>query len=285
LSTPPNPTSSAPEPRILRFAVFDLNLQTGELRKKGSKVRIQEQPFQILSVLLQRPGELVSREELVKLLWPDGTFVEYDHGLNTAVNKLRETLGDSANTPRFIETLPRRGYRFIGEVSVDGPVLEGRASWELNDKSISLTDPAQKKIDDDLPAPSRPFVRLLFLLSQLMYLGFYLAALANMDQVQDLLGPVFRNFANVIAVIVPITAMIGIPVRFFLLTAVGFDYKRFREKYDRIFFTVMALDEIWALAPLLMAPKIGFGLALAIVAALLYLPFGQRTLVQMAYRK
>ncbi len=99
--------------RKVRFAVFEVDLQTGELRKSGSKVKLQEQPFQILSLLLERPGELVMREELRKKLWPADTFVDFDVGLNASIKKLREALGDSADTPRFIETLPRRGYRFI----------------------------------------------------------------------------------------------------------------------------------------------------------------------------
>ena len=99
--------------RVVRFGVFEVDLQAGELRKSGVKIKLQEQPFQILAMLLERPGEVVTREELRERLWPADTFVDFDHGLNTAINKLREALGDSAETPCFIETLPRRGYRFI----------------------------------------------------------------------------------------------------------------------------------------------------------------------------
>src|SRR6185369_9641745 len=106
----------AAAPPKFRFSVFEADAATGELRKHGMRLRLADQPFSVLVALLERPGELVSREELVKRLWPDGTFVDYDHSLNTAVNRLRETLGDSAETPRFIETLPRRGYRFVGSV-------------------------------------------------------------------------------------------------------------------------------------------------------------------------
>src|SRR3954471_6162592 len=103
--------------RILRFGSFEANVQAGELRRRGLKVRLQDQPFQILAMLLGRPGELVTRQEIHQKLWPADTFVDYDHGLNNAVNRLREALGDIAETPRFIETLPRRGYRFIGAVN------------------------------------------------------------------------------------------------------------------------------------------------------------------------
>ncbi len=106
-------------PRIVRFGTFELHVQSGELRKSGLKLKLSGQPFQVLSILLERPGEVVTREELQKRLWPD-TFVDVDHNLNTAINKIREALGDSAETPRFVETLPRRGYRFVAPVEGAG---------------------------------------------------------------------------------------------------------------------------------------------------------------------
>src|ERR1700723_2788050 len=100
----------------LRFGVFEVDLRTGELRKHGLRVRLQEQPFQVLAMLLQRAGQVVTREELQKKLWPAETFVDFDHGLNKAVNKIRDALGDSAESPRFVETVARRGYRFLAAV-------------------------------------------------------------------------------------------------------------------------------------------------------------------------
>jgi TolB-like protein/DNA-binding winged helix-turn-helix (wHTH) protein/Flp pilus assembly protein TadD len=102
----------------LRFGVFELDLRAGELRKHGLRVRLQEQPFQVLTALLERPGEVVTREEIQKRLWPADTFVDFDHGLNKTINKIREALGDSAESPRFVETVARRGYRFLAEVKV-----------------------------------------------------------------------------------------------------------------------------------------------------------------------
>jgi TolB-like protein/DNA-binding winged helix-turn-helix (wHTH) protein/Tfp pilus assembly protein PilF len=102
----------------LRFGVFELDLRAGELRKHGLRVRLQEQPFQILTMLLEHPGEVVTREKLQKKLWPADTFVDFDHGLNKAVSKIREALGDSAESPRFVETVARRGYRFLADVKV-----------------------------------------------------------------------------------------------------------------------------------------------------------------------
>ena len=105
------------EKRGIRFGPFELDLHSGELRKNGTRLRLQPQPIEILSVLLEHPGELVTREELRKRLWPEDTFVDFEQGLNTAIKKLRQALCDEAETPRYIETLPRRGYRFIAEVS------------------------------------------------------------------------------------------------------------------------------------------------------------------------
>ncbi len=98
---------------VVRFGAFELDENAGELRREGVKVRLQEQPLQILQILLQRPGEIVTREELRQNVWPSDTFVDFDHGINNAIKRLREALGDTAETPHYIETLPRRGYRFL----------------------------------------------------------------------------------------------------------------------------------------------------------------------------
>ncbi len=107
--------------RIIRFDVFELDLQAGLLRKHGLRIRLQEQPFAVLALMLERPGEAITREEFRHKLWPSDTFVDFDHGLNNAINRLREALNDSPDSPRFIETLPRRGYRFIAHVENGAP--------------------------------------------------------------------------------------------------------------------------------------------------------------------
>lgn len=107
----------------IRFAVFEFDPQSGELRKHGMKIRLQGQPVKILTMLLARPGEVVNREDLQKKLWSADTFVDFEHSLNAAIKRLRAALGDSAETPRFVETLARRGYRFIAPVDVGGGAL------------------------------------------------------------------------------------------------------------------------------------------------------------------
>src|SRR5262249_2692932 len=110
------PSGSTHTSSVLRFSIFEVNLQTGELRRKGQNVKLQDQPFQLLAALLERPGEVVTREELCSRLWPADTFVDFDHSLNAAVKRLRDALGESAEKPIFIETMARRGFRFIGNI-------------------------------------------------------------------------------------------------------------------------------------------------------------------------
>src|SRR5215471_7327225 len=110
----PEPARS---PRVIRFGLFEADLAAGELRKNGLQVKLQDRPFEILAILLEHPGEVVSREELRRRLWPADTFVDFDHSLNAAVKRLRDALRDSADNPRFIETLARRGYRFMAPVA------------------------------------------------------------------------------------------------------------------------------------------------------------------------
>lgn len=106
--------------QVIRFATFEVDLRAGEVRKGGVKLKLSGQPFQVLANLLEKPGEVLTREELQKRLWPD-TFVDVDHNLNTAINKIREVLGDSSENPRFVETVPRRGYRFIATIDNANP--------------------------------------------------------------------------------------------------------------------------------------------------------------------
>src|SRR5713101_1350037 len=104
-------------PAVRRFVTFELNLHSGELRKNGIRLRLSGQPFQVLAILIERPGEVITPEELHSKLWPADTFVDFDHGLNNAVARIREVLDDSSDTPRYVETLPRRGYRFIAALA------------------------------------------------------------------------------------------------------------------------------------------------------------------------
>jgi DNA-binding winged helix-turn-helix (wHTH) protein/Tol biopolymer transport system component len=140
-------SSPTPFSREVRFAEFKLNLETAELRTNGSKVILPGKPFQVLVTLLGRPGQLVTREELKNRLWPSDTFVDFDQSLNKAVNRLREALGDSADSPRFIETLPRKGYRFIGGVG-NGVSSDNEDASAVSDQPRTFGPSHQENTDD-----------------------------------------------------------------------------------------------------------------------------------------
>ena len=275
--------------RVARFGVFELDLSAGELRKSGIKLRLQGQPFQVLALLLEHAGEVVTREELQQTLWPSDTFVDFDHSLNTAINKVREALGDSASSPRYVETLARRGYRFIAPVqnnsqnAVAAPVTPSDPPTTTPPGPIAAEAASPIHPELEVPIPRRTITRGLFGLIQVMYLCFYLSALFLLRYVLEIGDSFGHPWAMVLAGGVLITAGVGIPLRLYLLSAVSFDYQRLGEKFRQMFPFILALDELWAIAPFLLIPQIGLGAAFAASAALLYLPFSERTLIRMAY--
>jgi DNA-binding winged helix-turn-helix (wHTH) protein len=269
-----------------RFGVYEADVRAGELLREGSKIKLQEQPFQVLLVLLERPGEVVTREELRERLWPSDTFVDFDHSLNTAINKLRDALRDSAANPRFIETKARRGYRFIAPVQA---VPEALATSVPTQAAMAHSEPptttATAPQDEllSIPRPQPVRTRALIGLIQVMYLCFYIAALANLRDLTLVCDRFSAGHGDRLAVAVLVTAALGIPVRLYLLMAMIFDYRRTGTKFRRIFPAIFLLDELWALTPFLLVDAIGIGLAFAATAALLYVPFSQRTLVRLTY--
>ena len=275
--------------RRYRFGAFEADAATGELRRKGMLVRLAAQPFQVLLMLLERPGQLLTREEISRQLWPDGTFVDYEHGVNSAVNRIREALGDSAGNSRFVQTLARRGYRFIAPVEriEPGESAQGEAApAEMREELVASGTPAEEKVfgrilatPEDFPKVSYPVVQTLFVLMQLMYLGFYVGALANLAEIGDLMAPLAR--AEHAMTVLVVTAAILIPVRAFLLCAALFRAPGVRGKFLRLWPFLLLLDVLWSLAPFLLLHHINFGLALACTTLLVYSPFAQRSLVLM----
>ena len=141
-----------PAPKVFRFGPFEFDPRSGHLRSESATQCLADQPLALLNALLERPGEMVSREELRHKLWPDGTFVDFDHGLNSAVSRLREALNDSANTPRFIQTIPRRGYRLLAPVEADrAPVADDVAPAEPLPADDAPSDAARPVV----PEPAR----------------------------------------------------------------------------------------------------------------------------------
>jgi cholera toxin transcriptional activator len=295
-----------------RFGVFEADAATGELRRQGLRVKLNTQPFQLLIMLLNRPGELVTREDIQRELWPDGTFVDFEHGVNSAVNRIREALGDTAANPRFLETLARRGYRFIAPVErvniqndsphngfadnegrVPGAASPAEAAeppadiagngFEFQPAPIRKPRIQILSTPEDLPKTSPVIVQTLFALFQLMYLGFYVGALANLAEIKDLLSPLPN--AELAYRVLIVTAATLIPVRAFVLCAALFHAPDFRGKFRKIWPFLLLFDELWSLAPFLLLHHINFGLALACTTLLVYSPFAQRSLVLMGAGK
>jgi cholera toxin transcriptional activator len=287
-------TNPQPSPRY-RFGVFEADATLGELRRQGVRIKLNAQPFQVLVLLLQRPGELLTREEISRELWPDGTFVDYEHGVNSAVNRIREALGDTAGNPRFIETLARRGYRFVAPVEriirdenssapEPEPKPPGSREQTLAEKQSEPQSQPQflsgiLSSPEDLPKISYPVVRTLFVLLQLMYLSFYIGALANLAEIEDLVSGVSKS-TQILTVLI-VTAAIMIPVRAFVLSMSLFHAPGARRKFLKIWPFLLLLDELWTLSPFLLLHHISYGLALSCTALLIYSPFAQRSLILM----
>jgi len=284
-----------PGPRY-RFGTFEADAASGELRRRGILIKLSAQPFQVLLMLLDRPGQLLTREEISRELWPDGTFVDYEHGVNSAVNRIREALGDTAGNSRFVQTLARRGYRFIAPVdriavnwdqpaATTEPWATPMVFRSSQEPTATPAKPESKLFDrilaspEDLPKAPYPLVQTLFVLMQLMYLAFYVGALANLAEIHSLLS-VLSSAAETFTVLI-VTAAILIPVRAFVLCAVLFHAPGVREKFLKIWPFLLAVDILWSLSPFLLMHHINFGLALACTTLLVYSPFAQRSLILM----
>src|SRR5260221_1458119 len=196
-----------------KFDEFEADLRAAELRKGGVRLKLQLQPCQVLVALLERPKEVVAREELRQHLWPEDTFVDFDHGLNTAMVKLRDVLGDSASNPRYIETIAKRGYRFLGEVqavpdaAASPPVPS--ATQERQAAAPAETQNAadiRSQAEPGLPRASRGTARLLFILSQVMYLVFYLSALFRWEKLFQSSETAWRSAGTVAFVVYMVSA-------------------------------------------------------------------------------
>jgi DNA-binding winged helix-turn-helix (wHTH) protein len=278
--------------RRYRFGAFELDAGIGELRKSGTLIRLNGQPFQLLVLLLERSGQLLTREEIARELWPDGVMVNYEHGVNSAVNRIREALGDRAADSRYVQTLSRRGYRFVAPVERMntasarsgypsqlggrvGRIEEAVDSLERRTGVFSRLLPTT----EDLPRAPHRIVRTLFIGMQVMYVAFYVGALGNLHEIEQLLSALDKP--TQVYMLLVITAAIMIPVRAFLVCAVLFRAPGLREKFLKLWPFLLALDVLWSLSPFLLLHHINFGLALACTTLLVYSPFAQRSLMLM----
>ncbi len=276
------------QPARFRFDCFELDLRTSELRKEGRRVKLQDQPMKLLALLASRAGELVTRGEIQEALWSDSHFVEFEHAINTAMRKIRDALGDDLEKPRFIETLPRKGYRFLPPVELlrkeDGKTNALEAAFPEVQQPTEVAQRPDTPSEQEF-ALSRGIARALFLTIQLGYLAMYCSALYYAQTLEQAVHRVLMDASGLIAPLIIVCAMCGIAVRLYLLSAVGLDHPAAGVKFRQLFPALVGLDGLWAASPLLVAGNVGIGPALAGVAALAYLPFSQRTLIQSIYRE
>ena len=266
------------QPTVVRFEMFELDLRALELRKNGHKIHLPLQPTRLLALLVTHPGELVTRDEIEKKLWPDH-IVDFEHAINDAIKRIRRALLDDPDKPKYIETLHGRGYRFIATVEAghaEPPPVPSP------DPVVPPTPPA--------PAPPPPFVlpipnrlsRLLFVAIQFGYLALYSAVLHYPDGVDQALIALGLTPIHVTLRLVILLAMCSIAVRIYLLSAVGWNHPEAGAKFRRLFPILVVIDGLWAASPLLVE-GVDVGVALAGIAGLAYVPFAQRTLVRSLY--
>jgi DNA-binding winged helix-turn-helix (wHTH) protein len=277
------PASDNGTPQRVRFDSFQLDLATGELSRSGVRIHLQDQPARLLTLLVEKSGTLVTRTEIQKVLWEDGQFVEFEHAINTAVKKIREVLEDNKDAPRFIETLPRKGYRFIAPVEF---VEERRADAPTQAAVPPTPEVASQAADTfstDFALPlSSNRIRLLFLLTQIPYVATYLTLFYHWDHM-DLSEALTRTFdvipLGVSLFVFRAVALIGFAIRVYLLGLVGWGHPAAAGRYLRIFPVLAVLDAVWAATPLLVQPDVGPAPALAGLVLMAWLVFGQRTVM------
>jgi DNA-binding winged helix-turn-helix (wHTH) protein len=293
------------QPVRIRFGSFEFDLRTSELFENGQRIPLQDQPAKLLGLLATNSKRLVTRDEIQKMLWKD-QFIEVDHGINAAIKKIRNALDEDPDRPKYIETLAKKGYRFIGDVAEifdDKPpdvvaslpdslppanaavtigaapvVPEGSA---LADAVLPLAtslvqSPGEKPFTLAVPVS---IARFLFLLIQSGYLAIYSTALINVEALDDALSSMGMEPVDVTLRLVLFTGMCGIAVRIYLAAEVVWAHPAAGRQFRRLFPLLLVLDAIWAASPLLAGRTIGIGLALIGVAGLAYLPFAQRTLM------
>ena len=283
------------------FEDFDLDARNYRLRRSGQDVKLERIPLELLLLLADRAGEVVTREEIVERLWGKGVQLDTENAINTAIRKIRLALDDDPAHPRFVQTVTGKGYRFIAPVTQAGPVSSeapiaaaGDAVAAANSTPASSVGPfgvgpetfrgTLLAAPHELPQAPRILVRTLLLLIQAMYLAFYLGALANLSEILDIFADAHLLSPATLTALLVATAVAMIPVRLFFFAAVAFDFQQLPSKFRKLFPVLLGMDLLWALSPFLLVHHVSLGLALGMTAALVYMPFAQRSLVLMYAR-
>jgi DNA-binding winged helix-turn-helix (wHTH) protein len=274
-------------PRIFRFDEFELDLGRYEVRRKGRALKLERVPMELLILLVEKEGQLVTREEIVQRLWGNDVYVDTRQGVNTAIRKIRLALGDDPDHPRILQTVVGKGYRLVAQLvsperapapqsepalpSTDAPVPEREAPSGSEATSTAALPAGERSLMDPRLA------RALLLFVEVGYLIMYGVALVHIPQIQRLGLPRLVWQATLLV------ALVGSAIRIYLASAVSLNYSGLGRLFRLVFPGILILDAAWAASPLLLFHKLGEFVLLP-VAGLAFLPFSQRTLVRCAYR-
>jgi len=273
---------------IIKFAEFELDIGRYELRRQGRPLKLEKVPMDLLILLAEREGQLVTREEIVQKLWGPDVFVDTRQGVNTAVRKIRLALRDDPDNPRILQTVFGKGYRLVAPVEIVGEAQPAAPEDIAPPAAVPVAQTLGRQAEPR-PAPDQAgqsrakhelmdprLARGLFLLIQVGYLALYAAAFFFLGNIRRLgLSPAIPGLTI-------FAGLIGTAVRLYLISAVSFNYAGSGRLFQHAFPGILALDALWAASPLLLFDRWG-ELTLLAVAGLMFLPFSQRTLMLSAY--
>jgi DNA-binding winged helix-turn-helix (wHTH) protein len=265
----------------INFDGFEINPHTGEVFKETRRIPLQDQPARLLALLASRPGELVTRAEIQQALWKGGEFVEFEHAVNTAVRKIRLALNDDPETPRIIETLRGKGYRFIAPVETKETDTKTPAPLVEPPAPVDPSGGSSNRGPFRLPiSPSRS--RQLFLLTQAPYVVTYLVAFHHWDAGMEMaLGRIFSFVSTRFTLpLFQTVALVGFAIRVYLIGLVGWGHHDAGTRFRKIFPLIAALDGVWAATPILVERAVTPLVSWAGLVLMSWLIFGQRTLMR-----
>jgi DNA-binding winged helix-turn-helix (wHTH) protein len=275
---------------VIKFDEFELDLGRYELRRQGQPLKFEKIPMELLILLAERQGQLVTREEIIKRLWGDNVYVDTRQGVNTAIRKIRLALKDDPDDPRVLLTVVGKGYRLVAPVVVvqasaersapvsDGPIRGAAKQGPLtvDDQPSTVNSESGQDAHARVPIVDPRLARALFLVIQAGYLTLYGFAFGRLPQIRAMRLPAATPALTLIA------GLAGAALHLYLTAAVAFNYAESGRLFRQIFRGLLAIDVLWAASPLFLFERWG-EVTLLCVAALAFLPFSQRTLIRSAY--
>jgi DNA-binding winged helix-turn-helix (wHTH) protein len=257
--------------RIFKFGEFEVDLGRYELRRSGRAVKLEKIPMELLILMAERRGQLITREEIIQKLWGENVFVDTRQGINTAIRKIRLALKDDPEQPRILETIVGKGYRLAAPVTVVDSASQAAVTPEVIPAHLGESTTA-KAAGPISPLAARSF----FLFIQVGYLIMYAAAFIYLPNIQRL------GLPTIVPVLTLVVGLVGTAARIYLLASVAVRFAKANRLFRQMFPGTLVLDILWSASPLLLYHKLG-ELTLIFVAAMVFLPFAQRTLMFWTY--